>query len=216
LTLMTGGAVDRPEVLAAGLVQPDGEFDELPNVAAELESLQKLYGAVVIKDQRCTQAALRDVLDAHRFSIVHIATHGEFQPAADETFLLLFHGSKLKLDDLARLIQPNQFRAAPVDLLTLSACQTATGDQAERAALGLGGIALKAGARSALATLWYVNDEVSAELVGRFYKNLHDDARTGKAKALRAAQLHLLADPNRERFRHPCYWSPYLLIGSWE
>jgi CHAT domain-containing protein len=91
----------------------------------------------------------------------------------------------------------------------LSACQTAVGD--ERAALGLAGVAVKAGARSALASLWFINDESTALLVAEFYRQLALPAND-KADALRGAQLTLLND---ERYRHPAYWAPFLLIGNW-
>ncbi len=97
-----------------------------------------------------------------------------------------------------------------MELLTLSACQTAAGD--DRAALGLAGIAVKAGARSALASLWFVNDESSSMLIGSFYTNLHDEAGISKAKALQQAQVKLLNDP---RYGHPCYWAPFQIIGNW-
>jgi CHAT domain-containing protein len=91
----------------------------------------------------------------------------------------------------------------------LSACATAAGD--ERAALGLAGVAVKAGARSALASLWFVNDQASADLVGLFYEQL-ERGDLSKAQALRRAQLALLDDP---RYRFPVYWAPFLLIGNW-
>ena len=96
-----------------------------------------------------------------------------------------------------------------MELLTLSACQTAAGD--DRAALGLAGVAVKAGARSALATLWLINDQAAARLVTAFYRQLQD-AGVSKAQALRQAQLQLLAD---RRYQHPGYWAPFLLIGNW-
>ena len=101
------------------------------------------------------------------------------------------------------------YRDQPVELLTLSACQTAVGD--DKAALGLGGVAVKAGARSALATLWYINDEASSQLITDFYTNLKDTGNS-KARALREAQLAMIEDP---RFSHPSYWAPFLLIGNW-
>jgi CHAT domain-containing protein len=112
------------------------------------------------------------------------------------------------MDDLEADIQYGPPRATPLELLILSACETASGD--DRAALGLAGVALKAGARSALATLWYINDIASGELVAGFYRGL----RTGlsKAQALRQAQLSLADDP---RYAHPAYWAPFLLIGNW-
>ena len=70
---------------------------------------------------------------------------------------------------------------------------------------------MKAGARSALATLWVVNDRASALLISEFYRQL-EDASTSKAKALQQAQLLLLND---RAYRHPGYWSPFLLIGNW-
>jgi CHAT domain-containing protein len=116
----------------------------------------------------------------------------------------------LSLDELERLIRPSQLREKPVELLALSACQTAAGD--DRAALGLAGIAIKAGARSAFATLWFVNDQSSASLVSDFYTQLRDRPEISKAKALQAAQVKLMGD---QRYAHPCYWAPYLIIGNW-
>ena len=92
----------------------------------------------------------------------------------------------------------------------LSACQTAAGD--DRAALGLAGIAIKAGARSAIATLWSVNDEASAELVIAFYRQLQEHPSISRAAALQRAQLRLL---NELGYDHPSYWAPFLLINNW-
>jgi CHAT domain-containing protein len=97
-----------------------------------------------------------------------------------------------------------------VELLVLSACQTAAGD--DRAALGLAGVAVKAGARSALATLWFVNDESTSTLISKFYSELRHTPSISKARSLQLAQIKLLDD---RRYRHPCYWSPYLIIGNW-
>ncbi len=91
----------------------------------------------------------------------------------------------------------------------MSACETAAGD--DRAALGLAGVAIKAGARSALATLWFINDPASSILVAEFYRQLQDPS-VSRAVALQRAQLKLLNDP---RYQHPGYWSPFLLINNW-
>jgi CHAT domain-containing protein len=93
--------------------------------------------------------------------------------------------------------------------LTLSACQTGIGD--DRSALGLAGVAIKAGARSALATLWFINDEASATLVSEFYRELRNP-KLSKAQALQHAQQKLLAD---RVYEHPAYWSPFLLLNNW-
>jgi len=95
-------------------------------------------------------------------------------------------------------------------MLVLSVCQIAAGD--DRAALGLAGVAVKAGARSALATLWFVNDQSTSVLVKEVYNQLRQNPGLSKAKALQAAQVKLIND---RRYRHPCYWSPYLIIGNW-
>jgi CHAT domain-containing protein len=91
----------------------------------------------------------------------------------------------------------------------LSACETAAGD--DRAALGLAGVALKAGARSAVATLWAINDDATSQLVTRFYEEIKAGKVT-KAQALRIAQLQLIED---QRYTHPAVWSPFLMLGNW-
>ncbi|NJN88720.1 MAG: CHAT domain-containing protein, partial [Leptolyngbyaceae cyanobacterium SL_7_1] len=94
-------------------------------------------------------------------------------------------------------------------LLVLSACQTAEGDN--RAALGLAGIAVRAGARSTVATLWQLSDDAAPRLMEQFYQELVTPGVT-KAEALRRAQLALLNDPQFER---PYFWSPLVLVGNW-
>ena len=113
------------------------------------------------------------------------------------------------MDRLSQIVGLSRFRDQPLELLSLSACQTAAGD--DRAALGLAGIAIKAGARSALATLWFVNDEASSALVVEFYRQLKNSSLS-KAQALRQAQLTLMENPD---FQHPIYWAPFLLLNNW-
>jgi CHAT domain-containing protein len=162
----------------------------------------------MIKDQQFLIPEMERELEETPFSAVHIASHGEFSGDVNNSFLLTWDG-KLTMDNLDSFMSVSRFRKNPVDLLTLSACQTAAGD--DRAALGLAGIAIKAGARSALATLWYVNDEASSRLVVEFYKQLKDKSNS-KAEALQRAQLQLVND---RRYQHPSYWSPFLMIGNW-
>jgi len=100
-------------------------------------------------------------------------------------------------------------REDPLDLLVLSACSTAAGD--DRAALGLAGVAIQAGAKSALASLWSISDEATAALMGSFYKSRKAGGES-KAQSLRDSQLALL---HSAEFKHPSYWAPYLLIGNW-
>ena len=147
-------------------------------------------------------------VEQRTFGIVHVATHGEFSANAADSFVLTYDG-RISMDRLANLVGKTRFREHGLELLTLSACETAAGD--DRAALGLAGAALNAGARSALATLWMVNDQVAAQLITSFYRNLAD-TKHSRAEALRQAQLAVL---QQRAYRHPAYWAPYLLISSW-
>jgi CHAT domain-containing protein len=198
------------QMAANGLSDAVQGFAPLTYVPEELSSLKKLFGGSALMNKEFIKPNVqKEFSQENSYSIVHIASHGHFDSDAKKTFVLTFDG-KLTLDELEQLIRPAQLRDKPVELLTLSACQTAAGD--DRAALGLAGIAIKAGARSAFATLWFVNDESSARLVADFYTQLRDHPDISKAKALQAAQIKILAD---QRYAHPCYWAPYLIIGNW-
>ncbi|MGH7343584.1 MAG: CHAT domain-containing protein [Candidatus Rokuibacteriota bacterium] len=198
----------KARVLGVGVTESVQGFPPLPSVSTELRMLQRLYGSTTLIDQDFRVANFEKLLKDEPYTIVHIASHGQFEGEVDKTFLLTFDG-KLTMDRLEQLIGVFKFRDDPLELLTLSACDTAAGD--ERAALGLAGVAIKAGARSALATLWQVNDEASAELVVDFYRELQDPS-ISRAAALQRAQLKMLADP---RYEHPGFWSPFLLINNW-
>jgi CHAT domain-containing protein len=196
-----------PEVLVNGLTEAVQDFPALPFVNEEMDELARVFGgARFLRDGEFRLPAFERALRGRAFSIVHIASHGEFDSDPKKSFLLT-HDGRITLDRLEQVMKAARFREDPVELLTLSACRTAAGD--DRASLGLAGIAVKAGARSALATLWYVNDQASSLLVADFYRGLREQS---KAHALQAAQRALLSDP---RFRHPGYWAPFLLIGNW-
>ena len=97
----------------------------------------------------------------------------------------------------------------PLELLTLSACETAAGD--ERAALGLAGVAVRTGVSSAVASLWQVEDNSARDLMTHFYRELKNPTNT-KAMALQKAQLKIMNNP---KYAHPRYWSHILLISNW-
>lgn len=201
------GARKELQVLVTGLTESVQNFPALPFVRDELSGLQTLFaGAQFLRDREFRVPSFERELRGRDYSIVHIASHGEFDSDPKKSFLLTYDG-RLSMDALERVMKLARFRDDPVELLTLSACRTAAGD--DRASLGLAGVAVKAGARSALATLWYVNDQASSLLVADFYRRL---AATSKAKALQQAQREVLGDA---RFRHPGYWAPFLLIGNW-
>jgi len=194
--------------LLAGLSAPVAGFPALPHVPEELRAVKKTVGGKLMLDESFRVEAMGEEMEETPFSIVHIASHGEFRSDASESYVLAWDG-KLSMDRLGRYVSLSRFRDQPLELLTLSACDTAAGD--DRAALGLAGVAIKAGARSALGSLWPVNDEATARLIVDFYQNLADP-ETSRAKALQDAQREMIADV---RLSHAGYWSAFLLISSW-
>jgi CHAT domain-containing protein len=210
LTLTDLRPIQRQKIqpLLNGLSEAVQGFSSLEHVRQELAAIHTAYGGKVLENQDFRLASMQQELKETPYSIVHIASHGQFASDVRRTFLLTFD-DKLTMDRLERFMALGQYRDQPVELLTLSACQTAAGD--DRAALGLAGVAVKAGARSVVATLWFINDQATAQLVIEFYRQLRDPDMS-KAKALQQAQVQLLSD---RRYQHPGYWSPFLLIGNW-
>lgn len=203
----------RLNALTAGLTQPPpgyNEFSPLPAIKTELNLIaQAGVSTTSLLDQQFTKQAWISKVNAVPFNILHLATHGQFSSRADQTFILAANGpiNVIDFDSILRTRDENKPEA--VQLLVLSACQTAAGDN--RAALGLAGAALKAGARSTVASLWQIDDESTAQFVGAFYTQLKN-ANMSKAEALRLAQLQLLKHPN---YSSPSFWSAYVLIGNW-
>lgn len=201
-------ARDTARVLAVGVTEAVHGFPALPFVAAELAAVRTVFQGTTLLDEEFRVGALETRLQRQRFNILHIASHAQFAADVANTFLLA-HDGRLTMNRLDEVIGLFQRRDEPLELLILSACETAAGD--DRAALGLAGIAVKAGARSAVATLWHINDQASSELIAEFYRQLRDPA-ISRAVALQRAQLILVADP---RYSHPALWSPFLLINNW-
>lgn len=191
----------------AGLSDASQGFAPLPAVQQEVEQVSGKVASQVLLNQQFTRANVQSQINASPFTIVHLATHGQFSSAAEQTFLLTWDG-RLTVNQLDRLLRARP-APQPIELLILSACQTAAGDR--RAALGMAGVAIRSGARSTLATLWLVNDEATANLITEFYRQFTQPG-INRAEALRQAQLKLLADPQSQ---HPYYWSAFVLVGNW-
>lgn len=195
--------------LAAGLTEAHLGFSALTNVALELNQIKTEVPSTVLLDRQFTSTALQKEMKSEPYPVVHLATHGQFSSNPDETFILAWD-KPIKIDDLIDLLQlRDQSKSKALELLVLSACETAAGDK--RAALGLAGVAVRSGARSTLASLWNLDDESSALILSQFYRELAKTSAT-RAEALRRAQLTLLKNPN---YRHPVYWAPYVLVGNW-
>ncbi|MCP6761344.1 MAG: CHAT domain-containing protein [Fischerella sp. CENA71] len=165
-------------------------FSPLKNVKDELDKIQSVIPRHKrLINQNFTEDNVRYQIKKTSYNVVHIATHGEFSSNAEKTFILTWD-QLLKVKDFDQLLRlGNSSKSRAIELLVLSACQTAMGDK--RAALGLAGIAVRAGARSTLATLWSVDDKSTADLMIKFYKQLEDPKLT-KAEALQHAQLDLI------------------------
>ena len=198
------------QVFKGGLSEARQGFSALPGVKVELNKIESTVPAgKVLLNQQMTSENLQTQLDSGSYRIIHLATHGQFSSNAKETFILTWDG-RINVKELDRLFRARgTSESNPLELLVLSACQTASGDN--RASLGLAGVAVRSGARSTLATLWSVKDDATAILMDRFYKELVQPGVT-KAEALRRAQESLLRD---SRFAHPLYWAPFVLVGNW-
>jgi CHAT domain-containing protein len=211
VTLTDPRPLDRKSIklLSVGITEAVQDFPALPHVSHELETIHRLYGGTSLLNKQFILSRVEEELKAHPYSIMHIASHGQFQSESKDTFLLAYDG-KMTMDRLEEYVGMLRFREEPLALITLSACETAAGD--DRAALGLAGVAIKAGARSALASLWFLDDEASSLLVTEFYQQLHDDSVASKAMALQRAQIRFLENPE---YNHPAYWAAFLLLNNW-
>jgi CHAT domain-containing protein len=183
------------------------EFSPLPFVVKEVQEIKsQVPSSTELLNPSFTNAGLKNRLNSLPFSVVHLATHGQFSSQSDDTFILTWD-DRLNLNQLNSLLRSRDQQ--PIELLVLSACETVKGDR--RAALGLAGVAVRAGTRSTLATLWQVNDQSTALFMSQFYQALMGN-NMSKAAAVRQAQLALLNNPE---YKSPYYWAPYVLLGKW-
>ncbi|MHC5937275.1 CHAT domain-containing protein [Nostoc sp.] len=198
------------KALTAGLTQPPpgfSNFAPLLAIKSEFEGIIKAgVSTTSLIDGDFKKKNLESEISAASFNIVHLATHGQFSSRLEDTFILDFDG-EINVKDFDTLFR-SQGKTV-VELLVLSACQTATGDS--RATLGLAGAAVRAGARSTIASLWQIDDESTAMFVSAFYRELKS-GKISKAEAVHRAQLQLLKHPN---YKAPSFWSAYVLIGNW-
>ena len=213
LNLVSPTTLERQKLKVLGLglskaSQVDNRsFPPLPNVETEIASLKSIFEeSTNLLNDDFSRDRLQQELTEASYPIVHIATHGEFSSEPENTFLITGQSEKLTINQLDRIIRSTA-RNESLDLISLTACETAVGD--ERAALGLAGVAIQAGASSALASLWAISDGVTPVAVKDFYLGLQD-ANLSKAVALQKAQIALI-----EQDIPPAFWSPFILIGNW-
>jgi len=199
------------QAVVAGVSESNQGFSALPGVKTEVEEIAQTFPSELLLNQDFTSQNLEQQLKKVPSPLIHLATHGQFSSNPEETFIVTW-GDRIKVKDLESILQAREesVDAQPIELLVLSACQTAEGDK--RAALGIAGIALRSGARSTLATLWSVEDRSTVKLMNQFYQQLAATNDSTKAHALREAQLALM---HSESYSHPYYWAPFILVGNW-
>ncbi len=181
------------------------QFKSLPNVAQEIDIIQnQIPNTKSLLNQEFNLTRLQQELTLNNYSILHIATHGEFSNDPSENFLVTGDEQKITINDLDNIVR----NSSPVEFLALTACQTAIGD--ERSALGLAGVAIQAGVKTALASLWSISDNKTPEIIKQFYMELQND-QLNKAEALQKAQVNLIKENE-----HPGFWAAFILIGNTE
>lgn len=184
-------------------------FPPIELVQAELNQIPAaLTVAPPLLNEAFTQANIEQQLANFRYSAIHWKTHGVFSADPAETFLVAYQEG-ITANELSALLQSARLQQLePIELLVLSACETAQGDR--RAVLGLAGMSVRAGARSTLSTLWRADDGANTQLMSIFYQGLSQGLT--KAQALQAAQKALLTEAG---YPAPYYWASYVLVGNW-
>ncbi|OCR00207.1 hypothetical protein BCD67_21275 [Oscillatoriales cyanobacterium USR001] len=198
------------KALTAGLTEARQGFSALPAVKNEVKQIAALLPTNSLLNEQFVSQELKARLKAFSFPILHLATHGQFSSNAADTFILTWD-ERVNVKELDRLLRgQNGERKSPIELLVLSACETASGDA--RASLGLAGIAIRSGARSTLGTLWQVSDEATAVFMTEFYRQL-TNSKVSKAEAVRNAQI---AVSQSREYKNPFFWAPFVLVGNWQ
>ena len=179
----------------------------LPSVEKEIGELADDKTSKVLLNNQFTTALFKENLETGDYDKVHIASHGYFGNNAKDSFILAYD-EVLSLEAFEGSLSSDRLKQKPIDLLTLSACQTAQGN--DRLLLGFSGMAIKSNVKSALGSLWPIDDEGAMEFMKLFYVGVNKPLE--KAQALKAAQLAMIKSV---KFKHPYYWSPFILTGNW-
>jgi CHAT domain-containing protein len=226
---------DRIKGAGFGVTQPFPGFAALPGTARELDTVFKIIAGKPRLDEDFTEKSLAKALST-KPQIVHIASHFRFRPGNEaNSYLLLGNGDGLTLEQMRA---QKRYNFGGIDLITLSACETALGGGAEGEEIeSFGVLAQSKGASSVMSTLWQIADDSTAKLMAEFYEGLINQ-NLDKARALRRAQLDLIqgAEPESQLAQasramtaledteetdsavptaHPYYWAAFILMGNW-
>jgi CHAT domain-containing protein len=228
-------ALSQQRLLAMGISKEVDGLAPLPAVPIELATITKQLWqgpSQETLDENSTLDQIKAQYQQQRFSILHLASHAEFRPGDVENSYVQLWDNKLTLPKVRELSRDLKWQDMPsLDLLVLSACQTALGSK--EAELGFAGTALNAGAQTAIASLWAVNDRGSLGLMSGLYQGLRNGL--SRSEAMRQAQLMMLRGDTRlqggqlylanqgaiaapltdQRFQHPYFWAGYTVVGNW-
>lgn len=201
------GNVKSPEM---GLDAKGGLSNELslPNVGKEIDALAKDQNSQVLLNDKFTLASFKSNLESGEYDKVHIASHGFFGNNAKDSFILAYD-EILSLENFQGSLEADKLKRQPIKMLTLSACETAQGN--DRMLLGFSGMAIKSNVESALGSLWTIDDEGTMEFMKLFYAGLNQSMQ--KAQAVQHAQVEMI---NSRKYKHPYYWSAFILTGNWK
>lgn len=202
------------QAFIGGVSKKNKKFKKLPHVKSELTQINStlsLKNPPLLNEQFQKQSIQKQI-NSNLPRIIHFATHGKFDSNPEKTFILAW-GEELNIKELENILKDNErTEKNPIELLVLSACETAEGNN--RAILGLAGMAVRSGARSTLASLWKVEDTATANLMKEFYTELTKNP-TSRAKALQKAQLKILNNSDNANWKKPYFWAAFVLVGNW-
>jgi CHAT domain-containing protein len=222
--------IKNSQVLAMGASEFTSQTP-LPAVPVELSAITpSLWQGQSFLNETFTLDNLKSQRRQQPFGIIHLATHAIFQPGEPSNSYIQLWDTRLRLDQLRQL----GWNDPPVELLVLSACKTGQGN--EEVELGFAGLAVQAGVKSVMASLWSVSDEGTMALMTNFYEELKQSPI--KAEALRRAQVAMLkgnvkledgklvtpstvlslppelANLGQQNLSHPIFWAAFTMIGN--
>ena len=225
--------IKKSQVLALGVSQSTQGHEHLPAVPIELSTLvSKLWQGKLLLDKQATLENLKAIRRQQPFGIIHMATHADFTTGTLSNSYIQLWEDKLRLNQLRQL----RLNEPQVEMLVLSACRTALGN--EEAEIGFAGLAVLAGVKTSVASLWTVNDAGTAALMTKFYENLRTSPI--RAEALRLAQVAMAkgqiflrngqvrgfgqveslplpadsVDESEQSLSHPYYWAAFTMVGN--
>jgi CHAT domain-containing protein/uncharacterized protein HemY len=205
ISTATPPSTERKPLQVLAFANPKPTLQELKGTEIEAEIIRQTFpGSATYEHEKATLDTFK--IQAGRFSILHLGTHGCFDLAGcpnldmQANTILFANKEQYKIADAALLGLKN------TELITLSACQTAKEANADGQEIsGLAYVLERAGAKSVIASLWNAEDNTSAEIMTQFYQNLKNGMT--KSEAMRQAKLSQIKS-------HPFFWSPFILIGS--